>query len=69
MKRFWLALGSAALIASAPAFAQTASSAAHPQVLLKTSEGDLVKLVTPTGAHEIEILSVSYPATGSAGTA
>ena len=37
-----LALGSAALIASAPAaFAQSASPAAHPSVLFKTSEGDI----------------------------
>jgi peptidyl-prolyl cis-trans isomerase A (cyclophilin A) len=41
MKRFWLALGSAALIASAPAFAQTAATAAYPQVLLKTTDGDI----------------------------
>lgn len=40
MKSFWLALGSAALIANAPAFAQT-SSATHPQVLLKTTDGDI----------------------------
>ncbi|MGJ7614737.1 MULTISPECIES: transcription elongation factor GreB [unclassified Variovorax] len=32
------------------------------RVLLKSREGDVVKLVTPGGAHEIEILSVSYPA-------
>ena len=41
MKRFWLALGSAALIANAPAFAQTAAAGAHPQVQFKTSEGDI----------------------------
>jgi peptidyl-prolyl cis-trans isomerase A (cyclophilin A) len=41
MKRFWLALGSVALIASAPAFAQTAATAVNPRVLLKTSEGDI----------------------------
>ncbi|HEV3106795.1 MAG TPA: peptidylprolyl isomerase [Trinickia sp.] len=42
MKSFWLALGSAALIANAPAFAQTAAdTAAHPVVLLKTSQGDI----------------------------
>jgi transcription elongation factor GreB len=32
------------------------------RALLKAREGDLVKLVTPVGAQEIEILSVSYPA-------
>jgi peptidyl-prolyl cis-trans isomerase A (cyclophilin A) len=41
MKRFWLALGGAALIANAPAFAQTAAPAAFPQVLLKTTNGDI----------------------------
>ncbi|CAB3643373.1 peptidylprolyl isomerase [Trinickia soli] len=41
MKSFWLALGSAALIASAPAFAQTGAAAAHPHVLLKTTAGDI----------------------------
>ncbi|WP_321841623.1 peptidylprolyl isomerase [Paraburkholderia bannensis] len=43
MKWLMLALGSAALIANAPAFAQSAPQAqtAHPQVLLKTSEGDI----------------------------
>ncbi|MBB3256506.1 peptidyl-prolyl cis-trans isomerase A (cyclophilin A) [Paraburkholderia bannensis] len=43
MKWLMLALGSAALIANAPAFAQSApqGQAAHPQVLLKTSEGDI----------------------------
>lgn len=43
MKWLMLALGSAALIANAPAFAQSApqAQAAHPQVLIKTSEGDI----------------------------
>ncbi|MCG5073511.1 peptidylprolyl isomerase [Paraburkholderia tagetis] len=41
MKWLMLALGSAALIANAPAFAQTGQQAAHPQVLFKTSEGDI----------------------------
>jgi peptidyl-prolyl cis-trans isomerase A (cyclophilin A) len=41
MKLLMLALGSAALIASAPAFSQAASQAVHPNVLLKTSEGDI----------------------------
>lgn len=33
--------------------------------LLKSREGDVVKLATPGGTHEIEILSVSYPAPAS----
>ncbi|MEA3118400.1 MAG: peptidyl-prolyl cis-trans isomerase, partial [Paraburkholderia sp.] len=41
MKRFWLALGSVALIASASAVAQTAATSVNPQVLLKTTEGDI----------------------------
>lgn len=32
------------------------------RALLKAREGEVVKLVTPGGAHEVEILSVSYPA-------
>ncbi|MBC5765151.1 transcription elongation factor GreB [Ramlibacter albus] len=32
------------------------------RALLKCREGDVVKLVTPSGAHEVEILKVSYPA-------
>jgi len=36
------------------------------RALLKAREGDVVKLVTPGGAHEVEILSVSYPAPRSA---
>ena len=38
------------------------------RALLKSREGDVVKLVTPGGTHEVELLSVSYPAPGS-GTA
>ena len=41
MKLLMLALGSAALIAHAPAFAQAAPQAAHPSVLFKTSQGDI----------------------------
>jgi peptidyl-prolyl cis-trans isomerase A (cyclophilin A) len=41
MKWLMLALGSAALISNAPAFAQAPAQAAHPNVLLKTSEGDI----------------------------
>ena len=32
------------------------------RALLKTREGDVVRLMTPGGAHEIEVLSISYPA-------
>jgi len=32
------------------------------RALLKAREGDVVKLATPGGVHEIEILTVSYPA-------
>lgn len=32
------------------------------RALLKAREGDVVKLVTPGGAHEVEVLSVRYPA-------
>ena len=35
------------------------------RALLKSREGDVVKLVTPGGTHEVELLSVSYPAPGS----
>jgi len=36
------------------------------RALLKSREGDVVKLVTPGGAHEVEVLSVRYPAPGPA---
>jgi transcription elongation factor GreB len=36
------------------------------RALLKAREGDVVKLVTPVGAQEIEILRVSYPAPAEA---
>lgn len=32
------------------------------RALLKAREGDTVKLVTPSGVHEIEVIKVSYPA-------
>ncbi|KQU85097.1 transcription elongation factor GreB [Variovorax sp. Root318D1] len=38
------------------------------RALLKSREGDVVKLVTPGGTHEVELLSVSYPVPDS-GTA
>lgn len=39
------------------------------RALLKAREGDVVKLVTPGGAHEIEVLSVRYPPPPAAGSA
>jgi transcription elongation factor GreB len=36
------------------------------RALLKAREGDVVKLVTPAGAKEIEILKVDYPGPGAA---
>jgi transcription elongation factor GreB len=36
------------------------------RALLKAREGDVVKLATPGGVHEIEVLSVSYPPPSSA---
>ncbi|PXW26225.1 peptidylprolyl isomerase [Paraburkholderia caballeronis] len=41
MKWLMLALGSAALISNAPAFAQPAQPVVHPAVLFKTSAGDI----------------------------
>jgi transcription elongation factor GreB len=35
------------------------------RALLKAREGDAVKLVTPLGAQEIEVLEVRYPAPGA----
>jgi transcription elongation factor GreB len=39
------------------------------RALLKAREGDVVKLVTPSGAHEIEVLQVQYPAPETTGPA
>jgi transcription elongation factor GreB len=40
------------------------------RALLKAREGDVVKLVTPAGAQEVEVLAVRYPApVGSTGAA
>jgi len=36
------------------------------RALLKAHEGDVVKLATPAGVQEIEVLEVSYPAPGTA---
>ena len=34
------------------------------RALLKAREGDVVKLVTPVGVQEVEVLEVSYPSSG-----
>ncbi|MCC2677277.1 MAG: greB [Ramlibacter sp.] len=39
------------------------------RALLKAQEGDVVKLVTPAGAQEIEVLEVRYPAPAKASVA
>ena len=36
------------------------------RALLKAREGDVVKLVTPAGARDIEVLKVDYPAPATA---
>lgn len=36
------------------------------RALLKAQEGDVVRLVTPAGAQEIEVIEVRYPAPGEA---
>ena len=36
------------------------------RALLKAREGDVVKLATPLGTQEIEVISVSYPGPGAA---
>lgn len=65
MKRFWLALGSAALIANAPAFAQTAAPAGgHPMVLIKTSEGDIKVELYPEKAPKSVDNFLSYVKSG-----
>ena len=37
------------------------------RALLKANEGDVVKLVTPVGTQEIEVLDVRYPAPANSG--
>ncbi|HWX11953.1 MAG TPA: peptidylprolyl isomerase [Trinickia sp.] len=64
MKRFWLALGSVALIASAPAFAQTAATAVSPQVLLKTTEGDIRLELYPDKAPKTVANFLDYVRSG-----
>ncbi|GLU31550.1 peptidylprolyl isomerase [Trinickia caryophylli] len=65
MKRFWLALGGAALIASASAFAQTASNAsANPQVLLTTTDGDIRVELYPDKAPKTVANFLDYVKSG-----
>jgi peptidyl-prolyl cis-trans isomerase A (cyclophilin A) len=60
MKRFWLALGSVALIASAPAFAQAAATAVNPRVVLKTTDGDISLELYPDKAPKTVANFIEY---------
>jgi peptidyl-prolyl cis-trans isomerase A (cyclophilin A) len=62
MKRLLLALGSAALLASAPSFAQTAT--AHPVVQLKTSQGDIRVELYPEKAPKTVANFLDYVKSG-----
>lgn len=64
MKLLLLALGSAALIAQAPAFAQTASTAAHPTVLFKTTDGDIKVELYPEKAPKSVANFIDYVKSG-----
>ncbi len=65
MKRLWLALGSAALVATAPAFAQTAQPAvSHPVVQLKTSQGDIRVELYPEKAPKTVANFLDYVKSG-----
>ena len=64
MKWLMLALGSAALIANAPAFAQSAPQAAHPSVLFKTSEGDIRVELYPEKAPKTVANFLDYVKSG-----
>jgi peptidyl-prolyl cis-trans isomerase A (cyclophilin A) len=64
MKHFWLALGSAALIAGAPALAQTAATTSHPKVLMKTSEGDITVELYPEKAPKTVANFLDYVKSG-----
>jgi peptidyl-prolyl cis-trans isomerase A (cyclophilin A) len=59
-----LALGSAALIANAPAFAQAAPQAAHPGVLFKTSQGDIRVELYPEKAPKTVANFLDYVKSG-----
>ena len=64
MKRLLLALGSAALVANAPAFAQSAAPAAHPSVLFKTSDGDIRVELYPEKAPKTVANFLDYVKSG-----
>ncbi|TKC82639.1 peptidyl-prolyl cis-trans isomerase [Trinickia terrae] len=64
MKSLLLALGSAALIANAPAFAQTAAPAAHPTVLFKTTDGDFRVELYPEKAPKTVANFLDYVKSG-----
>jgi peptidyl-prolyl cis-trans isomerase A (cyclophilin A) len=64
MKLLMLALGSAALIANAPAFAQAAPQAAHPSVLFKTSQGDIRVELYPEKAPKTVANFLDYVKSG-----
>src|ERR1700722_13659344 len=64
MKSLLLALGSAALIAQAPAFAQSSQTAAHPTVLLKTSQGDIKVELYPEKAPKSVANFLDYVKSG-----
>ncbi|PLZ02711.1 peptidylprolyl isomerase [Burkholderia sp. WAC0059] len=65
MKWLMLALGSAALIAAAPAaFAQTAQSGADPVVLLHTSDGDIRVELDPQHAPKTVANFLQYVRAG-----
>jgi peptidyl-prolyl cis-trans isomerase A (cyclophilin A) len=64
MKRLLLALGSATLVANAPAFAQSAAPAAHPSVLFKTSDGDIRVELYPEKAPKTVANFLDYVKSG-----
>jgi peptidyl-prolyl cis-trans isomerase A (cyclophilin A) len=64
MKWLMLALGSAALIANAPAFAQSAPTAAHPSVLFKTTDGDIRVELYPEKAPKTVANFLDYVKSG-----
>jgi peptidyl-prolyl cis-trans isomerase A (cyclophilin A) len=64
MKSLLLALGSAALIANAPAFAQTAAPAAHPTVLITTTDGDIRVELYPEKAPKTVANFLDYVKSG-----
>jgi peptidyl-prolyl cis-trans isomerase A (cyclophilin A) len=64
MKFLMLALSSAALIASAPAFAQPTAQAAHPTVLFKTTQGDIKVELYPEKAPKTVANFLDYVKSG-----